>query len=78
MRSSSWTSGRRNRSRLRPTLESMEARQVLSLTRGLLDAPAHWTLIAILCLGYPEAPSSLPELEKRGWQAREPVWIETR
>jgi 5,6-dimethylbenzimidazole synthase len=44
----------------------------------LLDVPAHWTLIAILCLGYPEAPSSLPELEKRGWQAREPVRIETR
>lgn len=45
---------------------------------SLLDAPAHWTLIAILCLGTPEDPSIVPELEKRGWQAREPVRIDRR
>ncbi|RSV37427.1 5,6-dimethylbenzimidazole synthase [Sphingomonas sp. ABOLD] len=37
----------------------------------LLDVPLDWTLIALLCLGYPEAPSEIPELERRGWQARE-------
>ncbi len=39
----------------------------------LLDAPSDWTLIALLCLGYPEAPSDIPELERRGWQSREPL-----
>ncbi|WP_277969073.1 5,6-dimethylbenzimidazole synthase [Sphingomonas echinoides] len=39
----------------------------------LLDVPPGWTLIALLCLGYPAAPSAIPELEQRGWQAREPV-----
>lgn len=38
----------------------------------LLDVPATWTLIAVLCIGYPEAPSVTPELEQRGWQAKEP------
>lgn len=37
----------------------------------LLTVPPDWTLIGILCLGYPAAPSDLPELERRGWQARE-------
>nr|WP_315383539.1 5,6-dimethylbenzimidazole synthase [uncultured Sphingomonas sp.] len=40
---------------------------------ALLDVPPHWTLIALLCLGYPEVPSDIPELERRGWQAREPL-----
>nr|WP_281179422.1 5,6-dimethylbenzimidazole synthase [Sphingomonas pituitosa] len=39
----------------------------------LLDVPQDWTLIALLCLGYPAAPSETPELERRGWQAREPL-----
>jgi len=38
---------------------------------ALLEVPPDWTLIALLCLGYPEAPSETPELERRGWQARE-------
>jgi len=37
----------------------------------LLDVPADWTLIALLCLGYPSEPSDIPELERRGWQKRE-------
>ena len=37
-----------------------------------LDVPAGWTLIALLCIGYPAQPSDVPELEARGWQAREP------
>jgi 5,6-dimethylbenzimidazole synthase len=44
----------------------------------LLDVPPHWTLIAILCLGYPEQPSTVPELETRRWQAREAVHVERR
>ncbi len=40
---------------------------------ALLDVPDDWTLIALLCLGYPAGPSDLPELERRGWQAREPL-----
>ncbi|MEG3175503.1 5,6-dimethylbenzimidazole synthase [Sphingomonas sp. RB3P16] len=39
----------------------------------LLDVPPGWTLIALLSLGYPTAPSDTPELERRGWQAREPI-----
>ncbi len=40
---------------------------------ALLDVPPDWTLIALLCLGYPETPSDTPELERRGWQTREPL-----
>ncbi|QGP80627.1 5,6-dimethylbenzimidazole synthase [Sphingobium sp. CAP-1] len=40
---------------------------------AMLDVPADWTLIALLCIGYPAAPSDTPELEQRGWQAREPL-----
>ncbi|MGN8000074.1 5,6-dimethylbenzimidazole synthase [Sphingomonas sp. 22176] len=40
---------------------------------ALLDVPRDWTLIALLCLGYPETPAETPELERRGWQAREPL-----
>jgi len=40
---------------------------------ALLDVPAEWTLIALLCIGYPEAPAAAPELERRGWQVREPL-----
>lgn len=36
---------------------------------ALLDAPTGWRLIALLCIGYPVAPSDRPELERRGWQA---------
>lgn len=37
----------------------------------MLGARDGWTLIAILCLGYPEAASDEPELQRLGWQARE-------
>lgn len=40
---------------------------------AMLHVPADWTLIALLCLGYPTDPSDTPELERRGWQAREPI-----
>lgn len=35
-----------------------------------LDAPAQWHFIALLCIGYAQAPSDTPELASRGWQAR--------
>lgn len=38
----------------------------------LLDVPSHWRFVALLCIGYPLAPSDTPELEQRGWQARQP------
>jgi len=37
----------------------------------LLGAPAQWHFIALLCVGYPLAQSDVPELERRGWQARQ-------
>ena len=42
---------------------------------SLLAVPRDWTLIALLCLGYPEQPASEPELQQRGWQHREPVHV---
>lgn len=38
----------------------------------LLETPPDWRLIALLCLGRPEAPSNTPELERLDWQARTP------
>ncbi|SEQ72816.1 5,6-dimethylbenzimidazole synthase [Sphingobium sp. YR768] len=40
---------------------------------AMLDVPGEWTLIALLCIGYPAQASDTPELEQRGWQAREPL-----
>lgn len=40
---------------------------------AILDVPDHWSLIALLCIGYPAEESETPELERRGWQAREPL-----
>lgn len=40
---------------------------------GLLEVPNSWKLIALLCIGYPEELSDTPELERRGWQKREPL-----
>lgn len=37
----------------------------------MVDAAPSWSLIAILCLGYPEALTDEPELQRLGWQARE-------
>ena len=38
--------------------------------QAALDVPTEWTLIAYLCLGWPEEPSDLPLLERERWQAR--------
>lgn len=42
---------------------------------AMLDVPEQWALVALLCIGYPAEPSPTPELERRGWQAREP-WMD--
>ncbi|WP_270726545.1 5,6-dimethylbenzimidazole synthase [Shimia sp. Alg240-R146] len=36
-----------------------------------LDIPADWSLVAYLCVGWPEAPSDTPELAKVGWEDRD-------
>ena len=33
-----------------------------------LDLPADWSLIAYLCIGYPEEEHAEPELERSGWE----------
>ena len=35
-----------------------------------LDVPSDWTLIAYLCLGYPQEDHDVPELVRCGWQER--------
>jgi 5,6-dimethylbenzimidazole synthase len=35
-----------------------------------LDVPAAWSLVAYLCLGWPEEVSSTPELETLNWEKR--------
>jgi 5,6-dimethylbenzimidazole synthase len=40
--------------------------------QAALDTPAHWKLVAYLCLGYAEDEQDQPELEREGWAARQP------
>jgi 5,6-dimethylbenzimidazole synthase len=37
---------------------------------AILDVPQDWSLIAYLCLGYPEEETQTPELERAGWETR--------
>ena len=37
----------------------------------ILDVPLPWSLVAYLCVGYPERADDMPELERAGWQARD-------
>ena len=44
-----------------------------------LDTPEAWRLVAYLCVGWPEAESETPELERHGWEVRrDTLVIETR
>jgi 5,6-dimethylbenzimidazole synthase len=44
-----------------------------------LDVPTDWSLIAYLCIGWPKAISTTPELETAGWETRrDALPIETR
>jgi 5,6-dimethylbenzimidazole synthase len=48
------------------------------IVHHLLDVPDSWTLMALLCIGYPEDENDTPELARRGWQARDTAHVETR
>jgi len=36
----------------------------------VLDVPETWRLLGYFCLGYPQADSDTPELERAGWERR--------
>lgn len=40
---------------------------------GILEIPATWRFIGYFCLGYPQAQDDSPELERAGWEARQPI-----
>ena len=37
----------------------------------ILETPDEWSLVAYLCLGYPQEEHEDPELERHGWQGRD-------
>jgi 5,6-dimethylbenzimidazole synthase len=41
--------------------------------KAALDVPTEWTFIGYFCIGYPEAASDTPELEREGWEHRRPA-----
>lgn len=44
-----------------------------------LEAPEDWTLVAYLCLGWPQENTLTPELETKGWETRAPaLHVESR
>ncbi|RYH94772.1 MAG: 5,6-dimethylbenzimidazole synthase, partial [Acetobacteraceae bacterium] len=44
-----------------------------------LDVPDHWRFIGYLCIGWPEEESTVPELERAGWETRAAaLHLETR
>jgi 5,6-dimethylbenzimidazole synthase len=40
--------------------------------RFILETPEDWALVAYLCVGYPQEEHTDPELERHGWQDRDP------
>jgi 5,6-dimethylbenzimidazole synthase len=36
-----------------------------------LDAPENWSLVAYLCIGWPQEDTLTPELETVGWELRD-------
>ena len=40
---------------------------------NILDVPPDWRLIGYFCLGYPQADDDQPELERAGWEERQPA-----
>jgi 5,6-dimethylbenzimidazole synthase len=39
----------------------------------ILEVPVAWKLIGYFCLGYPQAETTVPELEQAGWEERIPI-----
>lgn len=46
--------------------------------RAALDLPEHWQMIGYVCIGYPAINSDTPELEREGWEHRQPVDVTRR
>ena len=44
-----------------------------SRVKLILDVPAPWRFIGYFCLGYPESEHDSPELERAGWERRQPT-----
>jgi 5,6-dimethylbenzimidazole synthase len=40
---------------------------------AILDVPEHWRLVGYFCLGFPETEHAEPELERAGWEQRQPA-----
>ena len=40
---------------------------------AILDVPANWTFIGYLCLGFPQDEDDSPDLERAGWEQRQPA-----
>ena len=38
-----------------------------------LDVPAAWRFVAYLCIGYPKEETTIPQLERAGWETRRPA-----
>jgi 5,6-dimethylbenzimidazole synthase len=38
----------------------------------ILDVPPDWTFIGYFCIGWPQSAQQTPELERRGWEKRQP------
>lgn len=43
-----------------------------------LDVPQAWSLVAYMCVGWPETQADTPELERAGWEHRHDLIIESR
>lgn len=46
--------------------------------RAALDLPENWHLIGYVCIGYPAVDSDTPELEREGWERRQPIEVTRR
>ncbi len=46
------------------------------IVTATMDVPVSWQLIAYLCVGYPSEEHEAPELERTGWESRDPRAIE--
>jgi 5,6-dimethylbenzimidazole synthase len=40
---------------------------------AILEVPTEWRFIGYFCLGYPQSDEISPELERAGWERRQPV-----
>jgi len=44
-----------------------------AMMADILEIPADWRFIGYFCLGYPQAADDSPELERAGWEQRQPA-----